>query len=30
MFDKILEINSMLVALGAGGIISLFARVFTQ
>lgn len=30
MFDKLLEINSMLVALGAGSIISLFVRVFKQ
>lgn len=30
MFDKLLEINSMLVTLGAGSIISLFVRVFKQ
>ncbi|EOS7870849.1 hypothetical protein D7L76_RS07155 [Enterococcus hirae] len=30
MLDKLLEINGMLVTLGAGSIISLFVRVFKQ
>jgi hypothetical protein len=30
MLDKLLEINSVLVALGAGSFISLFVRVFKQ